>query len=127
MGSPAEVAAFIDEVNSPFCKLNFDISHFDVQGYSTADSVTHLGPRTVHTHVKDQRGRVPKFDFLIPGEGDFDFVEYLLEMQKAGYDGYISAEISMQVHRRPDYDPIAAAEVTYRTLTQAFAAAGIEH
>jgi sugar phosphate isomerase/epimerase len=76
--------------------------------------------------VKDQRGRVPDFEFLIPGEGPFDFVEYLEEMHKAGYEGYITAEVSMAVQRRPDYDPLAAAELCYRTLDRAFQEAGIE-
>ena len=123
---PGQVVELLTEVDSPYCKLNFDISHFDVQGFTTAETVAALGPHTVHTHVKDQRGRVPDFDFMIPGEGDFDYVEYLQEMKKAGYNGYISAEISMQVHRRPGYDPLAAAEMTYRTLTRAFEEAGID-
>ena len=47
------------------------------------------------------------------------------EMDKAGYDGYITGEVSMMVHRRPDYDPVAAAELTYKTLAEAFDKAGI--
>ncbi|MBT4502390.1 MAG: hypothetical protein HOC74_31945 [Gemmatimonadetes bacterium] len=35
------------------------------------------------------------------------------------------AEASMQVQRRQDYDPLAAAELTYRTLDRAFREAGI--
>ena len=31
----------------------------------------------------------------------------------------------MQVQRRPDYDPLAAADLTYRTLDRAFQEAGI--
>ena len=46
-------------------------------------------------------------------------------MEKSGYDGYVTAEVSMQVQRRPDYDPLAAAELTYRTLEGAFRAAAI--
>lgn len=37
----------------------------------------------------------------------------------------ITGEVSMQVHRRPNYDPLAAAELTYRTLENAFREAGI--
>ena len=75
-------------------------------------------PLSVHTHVKDERCR-------IPGEGEFDYVQYLREMRKAGYNGFITAEISMQVQRPPAYDPLAAAAMTYRTLDAAFREAGI--
>ena len=78
------------------------------------------------SHVKDQRGRYPDSEFLIPGEGPFDYVEYLQEMQKTGYNGYITVEISMAVHQRPNYDPIGAAELAYQTLDAAFKEAGIE-
>ncbi|MFC1526291.1 sugar phosphate isomerase/epimerase family protein [Candidatus Latescibacterota bacterium] len=113
-------------VDSPWCRLNFDISHFEVVGIPTADTVAALTPYAVHTHVKDQRGLAPDFSFLIPGEGDFDYVAYLTAMDKAGYTGYITAEVSMQVHKRPNYDPLAAATLTYQTLNAAFQQAGLQ-
>lgn len=119
------VLELLNAINSPFLKLNFDISHFNVQGIPIAESVPALGPHSVHTHVKDERGVVPDFEFLIPGEGVFDYVEYLHAMRAAGYDGYITAEISIMVQRRPGYDPLAAAEQTYRVLARAFAQAGL--
>ena len=82
-----------------------------------------LAPFAVHTHVKDQRGRAPDHQFLTPGEGDFDYVRYLRAMRQAGYDGFITVEVSVMVQRRPDYDPFAAAELGYRTLAAAFAKA----
>lgn len=113
-------------IDSPYLKLNYDISHFNVQGYSIAESVTALAPHTIHTHVKDERGVVPNFEFLIPGEGEFDYVAYLHAMREQGYEGFITAEISYMVQRRPDYDPLAAAEQTYRVLAKAFEEAGIQ-
>jgi len=79
-----------------------------------------LAPVAVHTHVKDERGRVPDFQFLIPGEGEFDYARYLRAMRAAGYDGYITVEVSMMVQRRPDYDPLAAASQSYAVLAAAF-------
>lgn len=117
----------LEQIPSPFLKLNFDISHFDVAGVSTQESVAALGPHTIHTHVKDQRGRVPDFEFLIPGEGTFDYVEYLKAMQATGYNGFITVEVSVMVQRRPDYDPLNAAELAYRTLAAAFEQAGVQH
>ena len=125
LNSPERSLWLLEEINSAYLKLNFDISHFEVQGMSTAQVVQLLAPHSAHTHVKDQRGLVPDYEFLIPGEGPFDFVEYLKLMQKAGYDGYITAEVSMQVQGRPDYDPLGAAELTYATLDSAFRQAEI--
>jgi inosose dehydratase len=125
LDTPARVLELLRLIDSPYLKLNFDISHFNVQGIPIAESVGALAPYTVHTHVKDERGVVPDFEFLIPGEGEFDYVAYLHAMRAQGYEGYITAEISIMVQRRPTYDPFAAAEQTYRTLARAFERAGI--
>lgn len=123
---PEKAVWLLEQIGSQFLKLNFDISHFDVLGIPTAESVAALAPHSVHTHVKDQRGRAPDHEFLIPGEGPFDFCEYLQHMAAAGYDGFVTAEVSVMVQRRPTYDPLGAAELTFRTLREAFSAAGLE-
>jgi sugar phosphate isomerase/epimerase len=120
LDTPERVLELLHTIDSTFLKLNFDISHFNVQGYPISESVPALAPYSVHTHVKDERGVVPNYEFLIPGEGEFDYVEYLRAMRRSGYDGYITAEISIMVQRRPDYDPLAAAEQTFVTLARAF-------
>ncbi len=124
--TPARMLEVIRRVGSDAVRVNFDISHFNVMGIDIEESVSTLAPYARHTHVKDERGTVPDFEFLIPGEGEFDYVTYLKAMQSHGYAGFITAEISTMVQRRPGYDPLAAATQTYRTLAQAFADAGIE-
>ena len=112
-------------MDSPHLGLNFDISHFDVLGMPIDEAVRLMAPYAVHTHVKDQRGRAPDFEFLVPGEGDFDFVAYLRAMHAAGYEGSITAEVSYMVQKRPGYDPFEAAALCYRTLEKAFAEAAV--
>ncbi len=124
--TPEKVLELLDLVGSPNLKVNFDISHFDIVGIPTEESVAALAPHSAHTHVKDQRGLAPDFEFLIPGEGDFDYVTYLKAMQAHGYDGFITAEVSFMVQRRDDYDPLAAATLSYETLSRAFVKAGID-
>ena len=116
----------LEKVNSPFLKLNFDIRHYDVLGMTIEETVPVLAPHSVHTHVKDQSGRSPNHQFLIPGEGPFDYVRYMKAMRDAGYEGFITVEVSKMVQSRPDYDPFAGAELAYRTLSAAFEEAGIE-
>jgi sugar phosphate isomerase/epimerase len=122
---PDQVVWLLDQVDSPALTIHFDISHFNVQGMPMEETVPPLAPRSLHTHVKDERGRDPNHEFLIPGEGEMDYPRYLRLMAEAGYDGHIVVEISLMVQRRPDYDPLAAAAQSYRVLTQAFADAGI--
>ena len=124
--TPGKVLELLEIVNSPYLKVNFDISHFEIVGLPTEDTVSALADVSVHTHVKDQRGIAPDFEFLIPGEGPFDYVNYLKLMEKQGYDGFITAEVSFMVQARKDYDPLAAATMTYETMSKAFVEAGIE-
>ena len=125
LNTPERSIWLLEEIGSPYLKLNFDISHFEVQGMPTGEVIQLLAPHSAHTHVKDQRGIVPDYEFLIPGEGPFDFAAYLNLMRRAGYNGYVTAEVSMQVQGRSDYDPLGAAELTYRTLENAFREVGI--
>ena len=125
VNNPGRILWLLEQIDSPYLKINFDISHFDVVGISIEEAVPQLAPHTVHTHVKDQRGQHPDFEFLIPGEGTFDYVRYLRAMQETGYTGYITVEVSVMVQRRPDYDPYAAAELSYRTLSSAFELASV--
>ncbi|HUX87290.1 MAG TPA: hypothetical protein VMW65_09835, partial [Chloroflexota bacterium] len=106
-------------------KVYFDISHFNVQGIPIEESVAALAPVSAATHVKDERGIVPNFEFLIPGEGEFDYVRYLKAMHKAGWTKDITVEISLMVQRRANYDPWAAARQSYAILNGAFVEAGI--
>lgn len=124
--APEQVIAILERVSSPAIRINFDISHFNVVGIPIEESVTKMVPYAAHTHVKDERGRAPEHQYLVPGEGEFEYGRYLKAMDAAGYTGVISTEISMMVQRRPDYDPLATATQSYRVLSKAFDAAGIQ-
>ena len=124
--TPDRTLELIDRVGSDFLRVNFDISHFNVMGIGIEESVSKMAPYARHTHVKDERGTVPDYEFLVPGEGEFDYVAYLKAMQRHGYTGFITAEISNMVQRRPHYYPLETAAQTYETLAQAFIDAGIE-
>lgn len=123
--TPEGVRWLVEQVDSPALRIHFDISHFNVQGMDMDRVVAELAPLSVHTHVKDERGVVPDYRFLIPGEGDMDYVRYLRAMERAGYRGHITVEISLMVQRRDGYDALAAAAQSYRVLSDAFTQAGI--
>ncbi|MDP8924006.1 MAG: sugar phosphate isomerase/epimerase [Chloroflexota bacterium] len=122
---PEKVAWLMEEVDSPHFRLNLDNSHFEVLGRDLDDYLPLLVPYTVHTDLKDQRGRYPEHEFLVPGEGDFDYARYLRAMDRAGYDGCITVEISVMVQRRPNYDPVDVARRSFATLAAAERASGV--
>ncbi|MEZ4869942.1 MAG: sugar phosphate isomerase/epimerase family protein [Caldilineaceae bacterium] len=123
--TPDQTVAIMEQVTSPAIRINFDISHFNVVGIPIEESVEKIIPYAVHTHIKDELGRAPNHQYLIPGEGEFDYVRYLKAMHAHGYTGAISAEISVMVQRRPNYDPLATATRSYEVVSQAFIDAGI--
>lgn len=126
MDLPERVEWLMERVGSPHVRLNFDNSHFEVMGRDLAEYVPQLVPYAVHTHVKDQRGRSPQHQFLVPGEGDFDYPHYLQAMACAGYAGFVTVETSVMVQRRPDYDAAETAGRSFATLAGAAATAGVE-
>ena len=98
---PDQVIWLLEQIDSPGLRVHFDISHFNVQGLDMEAVIAQIAPHSVHTHVKDERGVEPDYEFLIPGEGECDYVRYLQAMERAGYDGHITVEISVMVQRRP--------------------------
>ncbi|HEY3109995.1 MAG TPA: sugar phosphate isomerase/epimerase family protein [Chloroflexota bacterium] len=122
---PERVAWLVEAVGSPHFRLNFDNSHFEVMGRSIESYLPLLAPYSVHTHLKDQAGRSPEHQFLVPGEGEFNYPRFLRAIEPAGYRGAITVEISVMVQRRPDYDPAEVARRSFAVLTAAANAAGV--
>jgi sugar phosphate isomerase/epimerase len=121
---PEQALWLLEQIDSPGLTIHFDTSHFNVQGMTMEPVIAQLAPHSAHTHVKDERGVAPDHEFLIPGEGEMDYVRYLTAMQRAGYSGHIVVEISLMVQRRADYDALEAASQSYRVLARAFDDAG---
>jgi sugar phosphate isomerase/epimerase len=139
----------VSAIDSPHCRLDFDVSHFEVQCVPMTESVTRLAPLAGAAEIKDQLtrsagddatwqvagngggeatapdGRPLRFQFLLGGEGDFELPEYLRLMQANGWTGPIAFEASVQCQARPDYDGMREAERTYDWMAAGWHAAGI--
>ena len=113
---PHHAVWLIQRINSHSVRLNFDISHFAVAGYPLEDTVAQIAPLAIHTHVKDGRMVAGKVQWLLPGEGDFDYAAYFQAMAKADWCGCITVEISGMIFSKPNYDPWHAAEFSWKTL-----------
>src|SRR5205085_9048062 len=116
LDTPERVHELLAAVGRPNLRITFDISHFNVQGIPIEESVAKLAGVTAFTHIKDERGVGSSFEFLIPGEGEFDYARYLRAMQAHGYRGDVHVEISLMVQRRPDFEPVAAAQRSYEVV-----------
>jgi sugar phosphate isomerase/epimerase len=117
--SAPKMLRLLELMPSPSLRVNLDTSHFAVLGYDIPQAVRQLAPYATYAHVKDMVGLYPDFEFLTPGEGDFDFVALVQALRDNGYQGYISPEISVMRRRKLDYDPFKAAELAYRTISRA--------
>ena len=113
------------QADHSWVKLAYDYSHFFVQGFDMKESMRVMLPDTVFIHAKDSEGEPAKVRFLLPGEGKIEYVEYMRQLQASGYRGSVVVEVSAQIHRRPGYDPIAAAKKSYAALARAFTEAGV--
>jgi sugar phosphate isomerase/epimerase len=122
---PEKVAWLMEAVDSRHFRLNLDSSHFECMGRDLDEYLPMLVPYAVHTDLKDQRGHYPNHEFLVPGEGDFDYARYLRAMDAAGYSGCVTVEISVMVQKRPDYDPAEVARRSFETLTAAERTSGV--
>tara|TARA_B100000941_G_C28495992_1_gene551011 strand:+ start:63 stop:899 length:837 start_codon:yes stop_codon:yes gene_type:complete len=122
---PDQLVELINKINMDSVKANFDISHFNVQGVDVSESIEKVLPISVACDVKDERGVVPNWSYVAPGEGEFDYTNYLKIMKKADYKGFITIEISFQVQANPNYDPLETAKKSYEILDRAFKEANI--
>ncbi|GAB4150639.1 MAG: hypothetical protein Tsb009_25590 [Planctomycetaceae bacterium] len=124
--TPHDAKWLVDEINSPWIRLAYDFSHFQLRDFDLEKSLAIMINDSVFIHVKDKTGSAKKFRFLLPGEGDIDYRKYFTLLKQHKYRGSVMVEVSGQIHGKKGYDPIAAARTSYRNLAGAFKAAGLQ-
>ena len=117
--TPEKAVWLMEQTDHDHLKLNFDISHFVVQGIDLRHSVNLCVPYAVHTHIKDGYMTDGKVQFQMAGEGDLDLTEYMAAVQEAGLKPPVYVEVSRMQSELPDYDPWHAAEFCYQALDRA--------
>ena len=148
---PERAEWLIQTVDRPNVRLDLDISHFEVAAFPTEDTAKRLVPLTAAIEIKDQNmryageperpgwrvagngvgrglapdGRQTEHQFLLGGEGGFDLPGYLRLLDELGWTGAVAFEASVQVQQRPNYDPIAAADSTYRWMAAGWEQVGV--
>jgi len=115
--TPADAAELCRQVGSPFLKLNYDFSHFQLQGMTLEQSLREALPFIAMIHVKDSTGAAPTHRFVLPGAGSINYNEYAALLDKAKYRGPIVVEVSAHVLEQEPFDAEAAARfVAHKVL-----------
>ena len=125
LDTPGKAHWLMQAVGHPHVRLNFDYSHFLVQGIELAHSLELNARHAVHVHIKDGRMVDGEVRFALPGDDQLDLAAYFRAMRAAGLEMPITAEVSGQIWRRADYDPWLVARRCFANLDAArHAAAG---
>ncbi len=123
--TPEGAIWLIQQVASPWIKMVYDYSHYTLINRGLAETIDIAAPQTVFVHAKDGKRVDGKVRFLLPGEGPTDFGRYMQLLKAAGFAGPVVVEVSSQIHRRPGYDPVAAAKLSYANMAAALKEAGV--
>lgn len=117
--TPERLLWLLEKAPSKALCVAYDFSHFEVQNLPLAGTLDALLPRTRFIHVKDSTGEVPKFQFLLPGEGRTDYPQYFKLLKDRSWSGPVVVEVSSQVFNKPGYDPVGAAKKCYTAMSAA--------
>lgn len=123
--TPEDARWLVDELDSPWIKLAYDFSHFQLYGFDLEKSLKMMIDDSVFIHIKDKTGTSKKFQFLLPGDGDIDYATYFKLLKQSSYKGGVIVEVSGQIHGKPGYDPIRAAKHSYTNLAPVLRKTGL--
>lgn len=115
----------VEQVGSRHFRCTYDYSHLWLAGHELVPSLEALIPVSPYIHLKDARRTSARHEFLLPGDGQTDYVEMFRQLGRLGYEGYANVEVSAQIHRLDDYQPIAVASQCYERMAAAFEEAGL--
>src|SRR5579864_6435565 len=90
--SPLEMAAYIDEFQSPWVKAWFDVGNVVLYGYPQ-DWIHTLGKRIVKVHLKDFKRAKDHYEWVNLGDGDVDWSAVRQAFADIGYSGSVITEL----------------------------------
>lgn len=115
----------LDQIDSPYFRCTYDYSHLWLAGHELVPSLETLLPVSPYIHLKDARGQAGNHQFLLPGDGETDYPAMFRKVRDLGFQGHANVEVSAQIHRRDDFEPIPATRICYERMAAAFDQAGL--
>jgi L-ribulose-5-phosphate 3-epimerase len=91
--SPLEMAAYIDEFQSPWVKAWFDVGNVMLYGYPQ-DWIRTLDKRIVKVHLKDFKRNKESYAWVNLGEGDIDWAAVREAFAAINYTGSATVELA---------------------------------
>lgn len=89
----ATMLAFLQAVDSPGLKVNYDPANFVLNGFNWFEGVAIFGSLIEHVHVKDARINPDSSREETPlGEGDVDLDRWISALRQVGFDGWLCIE-----------------------------------
>lgn len=124
---PERAIWLLKQVNNPRIRTIYDYGHFYLEGFALDASLREMMPYIAFISVKDS-ARLPdgKHQYLLPGEGKTDYVEYFRLLKQLKYKGYVGVEVSALIHNKPGYEPVPTARLCYERLAPAMAKANVK-
>ena len=120
---PEKANWLMRHTDHPHLRLNFDYSHFHIQGIDLEYSIDQCLPYSVHTHIKDGAMPEGRVQFTLPGDGNLDLTAYFKALVTRGSTLPVCVEVSGMVWNAPGYDPWLAAQRSFEALDRARSAA----
>jgi len=90
--SPLEFAMYVDQFNSPWVKVWFDVGNVLFYGYPQ-DWIRTLGGRIAELHLKDFKRKEDGYAWVNLGDGDVDWGEVRKALAEIGYAGTATTEL----------------------------------
>lgn len=115
----------VSQVNSRYFRCTYDYSHLWLAGHELIPSLEALLPVSPYIHLKDATGSAGDHRFLLPGDGSTDYVTMFRKLKESGFHGYVNVEVSAQIHRRDDFEPLPAVRACYERMASALKEAGV--
>ncbi|MCX7923167.1 MAG: sugar phosphate isomerase/epimerase [Clostridia bacterium] len=91
IGTTEAAISAIEEVNSPYFKLNLDIGHVYCSEDEYLNKIEKALDYTVHCHIEDIKNRIHHHQ--IPGTADIDFSSVFKILKAKGYNNFVSVEL----------------------------------
>lgn len=82
-----------DPTDFDYDHLTLDLSHASTARQQALDYVHAWGPRLAHVHLTDGTGSL-KDEHLLPGEGDQQAWDVVVELARSGFSGQIALEVN---------------------------------
>ena len=95
-----DVLTITNKLNHPSLGVVLDTGHLFLNKENLIDVMDNLGQLILQYHVNDNDGEVQQN--LIPGDGDFDFQNFLSILNNIGYSGFLSLELGWDYTLDPE-------------------------